>query len=76
MRQYPRMVHKGKTKKIVNNETEEINASQEGYESHWNPEIVEQRKGTDREILRTKVSEPEKEPEIPKKKRGRPKLNG
>lgn len=53
MRQYPRLVHKehGNYKKVWN-ESEEIQASIDGYESHWNPEIVEKRKGTDREILR------------------------
>lgn len=49
------MVSKSQTDHLkVNNELEEIKASEEGYESHWNPEVNEKRKGTDREILRGK----------------------
>lgn len=54
MRSYPRRVYKGKDVSIlVNNETEEYQACLNGYESSWKPEIIEKRKGTDREILKT-----------------------
>lgn len=53
MRQYPRRVYKSLTdNKLVTNEIEEKQASSQGYESHWNPEINAKRKGTDREVLR------------------------
>jgi hypothetical protein len=57
MRQYPRSVKlpdKPESAIHVNNEMEEYEASLEGYESHWNPEIIKKRKGTDREILKVK----------------------
>ena len=57
MRLYPRRLYKSiKDHTLVGNETEEIEAGLQGYESHWNPEINEQRKGTDREVLRPPVS--------------------
>lgn len=50
---YPRVVYKSKEEFItVTNETEEYNAGVDGYEKHWNPEINEIQKGTDKEILR------------------------
>jgi len=55
MRQYPRSVRiPGKRDSAikVHNEKEEYEAGLKGYESHWNPEINEKRKGTDKEILR------------------------
>jgi len=61
MREYPRMVSKSEDDhRKVNDKNEEIKASLEGYESDWNPEVNEKRKGTDREILRgnSKKSEP------------------
>lgn len=61
MRQYPRSVklpNKPETAIHVHNELEEYEASLKGYESHWNPEVNVLRKGTDREILRVKPSEP------------------
>jgi len=64
MREYPRRVYKSKEdSKKVNDEVEEVLASQEGYESHWNPTINELRKNTDREILR-KVSIEEDAPKV------------
>jgi len=53
MREYPRRVYLTfeETRK-VNNETEEIQAASEGYESHWDKEVIKREKGTDREILR------------------------
>ena len=52
MKYYPRMVYKGdsETGRIVNSEIEEIEASKEGYESHWLTEIIEAQKGTESEI--------------------------
>jgi len=57
MRSYPRTIFKDGKSIRVNNETEEINKAAEGYESHWKPEIIEKRKGTDRAILRGTVLE-------------------
>ena len=60
MRQYPRMVSKSQTDHLkVNDEIEEIQASENGYESDWDPEVVEKRKGTDREILRGRAKKVE-----------------
>lgn len=62
MRQYPRLVSKGREdRRIVKDEYEEYKASTEGYESHWNPDIVKKRKGTDGEILRIDPSKPKEE---------------
>lgn len=52
-RSYPRRLFKGKDDVVlVHSEVEEVERSLQGYESHWNPEIIERRKGTDREVLR------------------------
>lgn len=53
MRQYPICLYKTKEDTIrVNSEPEEIAAALEGYETHWNSEVNEMRKGTDKEVLR------------------------
>lgn len=58
MRQYPRMLSKGKEQNlVVNNESEEYKAGLDGWESHWNPEINKSRKGTDKEVLRVDPNE-------------------
>jgi len=57
MRLYPRIVclpGKQESRKTVNSEAEEIEASEAGYESGWNPEVIAKRKGTENEILRVK----------------------
>lgn len=60
MRQYPRLLYKGKSESLsVRNENEEVKASIDGFESHWNPEINEKQKGTDKEVLReVEIEEP------------------
>jgi hypothetical protein len=58
MRSYPRTVFRGKDdSKKVFNESEEIQASSDGYESHWDTDIIEKRDGTDRAILKTDVAD-------------------
>jgi len=53
MRAYPRLLSKGKDDRItVNNESEEYKAGLDGYESHWNEEVNQKQKGTDKEVLR------------------------
>ena len=53
MRQYPRMVYKkGEDNLIVNTEHEEIEAGENGYEAHFDPEINKAREGTEKGILR------------------------
>ena len=52
MRQYPRIVYKNEGYLKVFTEAEEYKAGIEGYESDKDPEIIEKRKGTDKEILR------------------------
>lgn len=53
MRSYPRLVFKSKDEILkVWNEEEEIKASNDGYNSHWDPKFIELREGTDRGILR------------------------
>jgi len=55
MRQYPRRLAKGREDRIlVHNEIEEYEAGLKGYERHWNPEVNEREKGTDKEVLRVK----------------------
>ena len=64
MRSYPRMVYLTKEKYlIVKNEEEEVRAAELGYESAYDPKIIEKRKGTDREILR-EFTPKEPEPEV------------
>ena len=69
MRAYPRRVYKTQDdSKKVFDEVEEIEASKEGYECHFDKEVIESTKGTDFEILRGKPEKVEKtqdlEPEI------------
>ena len=52
MRQYPRRLYKGTEKILVTTAIEEYQAGLDGFESHWDKEINEKRKGTDKEILR------------------------
>ena len=52
MRQYPRRLYKGTEKILVTTTIEEYQAGLDGFESHWDKEINEKRKGTDKEILR------------------------
>ena len=65
---YPRLLYKGKAKTLsVNSEHEEYKAGLDGWESHWNPEINNKRKGTDKEVLREfeiidEREEPKEEP--------------
>ena len=65
MRSYPRSVFKDGFSVRVNDENEEMAKAAEGYESSKDSEIVEKRKGTDKEILRGEVLEVEEleEPE-------------
>jgi len=60
MRQYPRRLYKGRDKRLsVETEEEEYNAGLDGWESHWNPEINDKQKGTDKEVLREFEGEPQ-----------------
>lgn len=67
MREYPRTVYRGKDDyKRVYNETEEIQAGDEGYESHFDVECIKEQKGTDRAILKAPSnSEDNSETSIP-----------
>lgn len=62
MRIYPRMLYRQRNDFIVvGDENEEIEAGEDGYESHWNPDINELQKGTDKEVLKRAVEETPKE---------------
>lgn len=53
MKQYPRIVYKTKEDTLrVEDADQEVNAANDGYESHWDSDINEAQKGTDKEILR------------------------
>lgn len=64
MRSYPRAVFKDGFSVRVNDENEEMAKAAEGYESSKDSEIVEKRKGTDKEILRGEVLEVEELEEV------------
>jgi hypothetical protein len=72
MRAYPRRVYKTQDdSKKVFDEFEEIEASKEGYECHFDKQVIESAKGTDFEILRElikgrklEIQNTEEKPEI------------
>jgi len=56
MREYPRLLSKGRDDRIiVQDEEEEREAGTAGYESHWNPEVNKKQKGTASEVLKKAV---------------------
>ena len=66
---YPKRLHKGRDEKIlVNDEQEEYEAGLKGFERHWNPEVNEREKGTDKEVLRVNPELEKKRLEDEKKK--------
>lgn len=59
MRQYPKRVYLTKEKTLlVGDESEEIEAGLSGYETHWNKDVNERQKGTEKEILRSDPVDP------------------